>query len=131
MTTEPSQKEILTYRLSVLSFCHHMWQKDIVYPPFIACSPYHLYPCIFLFYFSFSFLNFTSCSESTVIFSAKFDCLLAVLSRTACACCWKIFLSNVLESVFSASSLSGLAANPVGRKISNLPVQDISKGKNN
>jgi len=32
------------------------------------------------------------------------------------ACCRKIFLSDMSKSVFSASSLPGLAANPVGRK---------------
>ncbi len=51
-----------------------------------------------------------------IFFSAKFDCRLSVLSRTACACCPKIFLSDMSKSVFFASSLPGLAANPMGRK---------------
>ncbi|MFT0317648.1 nitrate ABC transporter permease [Bacteroides thetaiotaomicron] len=42
---------------------------------------------------------------------------------------WKIFLSDTSESVFAASSLPGPAANPVGRKIISLPVQDVSEGK--
>ena len=41
----------------------------------------------------------------------------------------KIFLSDTSESVFSAFSLPGLAANPVGRKIINLSVQLVPKGK--
>ncbi len=51
-----------------------------------------------------------------------------VLSRTADTCCCKIFLSEISKSVFSASSLPVLAANPVGRKIINLSVQEVSKG---
>ncbi|MDB9154024.1 hypothetical protein [Parabacteroides distasonis] len=41
----------------------------------------------------------------------------------------KIFLSDTSESVFAASSLPGPVANPAGRKIISLPVQDVSEGK--
>jgi len=37
-------------------------------------------------------------------------------------------VSEISKSVFSASSLPVLAANPVGRKIINLSVQEVSKG---
>nr|DAR40727.1 MAG TPA: hypothetical protein [Caudoviricetes sp.]DAY76997.1 MAG TPA: hypothetical protein [Caudoviricetes sp.] len=81
-------------------------------PSFIAPSSY---PPIFL-------------SRKPGYFPAKFDCRLSVLSRTADTCCCKIFLSEISKSVFSASSLPVLAANPVGRKIINLSVQEVSKG---
>ena len=40
-------------------------------------------------------------AESPLIFSAKFDCRLSVLSRTAYACCRKIFLPDFVgECIF-------------------------------
>lgn len=68
-------------------------------------------------------------SRKPVIFSANFDCRLSVRSRTACACCRKIFLANASASVFSAASFFIPVANPVSRKIINLSVQDSTKGK--
>ncbi|MDB9167366.1 hypothetical protein PN623_24330 [Parabacteroides distasonis] len=71
---------------------------------------------------------YNSNPASPVIFSAKFDCRLSVLSRTI-RLLRKIFLSDTSESVFAASSLPGPVANPAGRKIISLPVQDVSEGK--
>ena len=82
--------------------------------PALLYSPIQL-PLIFL-------------SRKPGYFPAKFDCRLSVLSRTADTCCRKIFLSEISKSVFSASPLPVLAANPVGRKIINLSVQEVSKG---
>jgi len=69
-----------------------------------------------LSFFILLVLSYRSIPQARLFFSAKFDCRLSVLSRTACACCRKIFLSDMSKSVFFASSLPGLAANPVGRK---------------
>ena len=91
---------------------------------FRSFNKYSLHEKPRAFYSTFAFSLFYSsctCFPHTPIPKARyFVCKFRLPSvspvKDRLACCWKIFLSNVLASVFSASSLPGLAANPVGRK---------------